>query len=431
MNRNPRISLLFLSLFLMGISCNRQSNSPNKRGWDLVWNDEFDNQAIDLSSWTFDIGTGAPAFDSYGVSSPYFVPNNFPNDNFSVRWEGQIIIDHTSNYTFYTVSDDGVRLYVDDKIIINQWEPQPATENKGDILLKKGAKYSIKIEYFEQDGGEAMILGWESQKLSKQIISSNYLKTNDGKPGLRGTYFKNKDLIISKSEPPFVRVDKELNWVTGGGWGNNELQYYTNNPTNIRIQDGKLVIEARKESLRGSEFTSARIKTKNSWKYGRFEIRAKLPPGRGTWSALWALPTDWAYGAWPLSGEIDIMEHVGYNENEIVTSLHTAAHAGNLAGTDQHGTIETPKSCSEFNNYILEWDEEKITIKVNEKTSLEYLKNEKNWAEWPFDKKFHLIFNIAVGGSWGGTKGIDDNAFPSKMEIDYIRVYSKKPQVNT
>ena len=431
MYTSPIISLLFISLIFIGNSCDNQKNTAYIPGWNLVWNDEFDNQTIDKPNWDFDIGTGAPTFDSYGISSPHFAPKDFPKDNFSVRWEGQIIIDHTSNYTFYTVSDDGIRLYINDKVIIDQWVPQPAIESKGEIFLEKGTEYSLKIEYFEESGGEALILGWESQQLSKQIISSNYLKTKDGDPGLKGTYFKNKDLRTSKNETSFVRVDKELNWVTGGGWGNNELQYYTDNPTNIRVQNGKLVIEAKKEFFQGSEFTSARIKTKNSWKYGRFEIRAKLPPGRGTWSALWALPTDWAYGAWPLSGEIDIMEHVGYNENEIVTSLHTAAHAGNIAGTDQHGNLKIPKACSEFNNYILEWDEEKIIIKVNEKTSLKYFKSEKSWAEWPFDKSFHLIFNIAVGGWWGGAKGIDNNAFPSKMEIDYIRVYSKKPQTST
>ena len=182
----------------------------------------------------------------------------------------------------------------------------------------------------------------------------------------------------------------------------------------------------------GSKYTSTRIKTKKSWKYGRFEIRAKLPAGRGTWSALWALPTDWEYGNWPLSGEIDIMEHVGYDEDVIVTSLHNAAlSAGNIGGTDQHGYLKQPNACELFNNYILEWTEDEIKIIINDKVSLQYPKQEKNWAKWPFDKRFHLIFNIAVGGNWGGAKGIDDNIFPSRMEIDYVRVYSKDGSVGT
>ena len=192
------------------------------------------------------------------------------------------------------------------------------------------------------------------------------------------------------------------------------------------------MIESHKEAFRGSKYTSSRIKTKNSWKYGKFEIRAKLPPGRGTWSALWALPTDWEYGNWPLSGEIDIMEHVGYDENVIVTSLHNAAlSAGNIGGTDQHGSVRQLDACKNFNTYTLEWSKDEIKIFVNEKISLHYPKGNKNWAKWPFDKRFHLLFNIAIGGNWGGQEGIDDSIFPSKMEIDYVRVYSSKENEET
>jgi len=408
-------------------SCNKKGPN-NKNDWNLIWQDEFNTEELDLSKWTFDIGTGAHSFEDFGNSSPYFAPDDFPRDNFSVRWEGKIKIDHTCEYTFYTISDDGVRLIINNEILIDNWDPQPPTEKKGKISLTKNSIYSIVIEYFEEGGGEAMILGWENEKFSKRLVPSSHLITPSGKEGLRGTYYRNKELKKSKDESPIVRIDKEINWVTGGGWGNNESQYYTDNPKNIRVKNGKMIIEARREFFRGSDYTSARIKTKNSWKYGRFEIRAKLPQGRGTWSALWALPTDWKYGDWPLSGEIDIMEHVGFDEDVIVTSLHNAAlSAGGIGGTDQHGFIKKPNVCKEFNNYILEWNEKEILIKVNDRLSLRYPKNDKNWAKWPFDQRFHLIFNIAVGGSWGGAKGIDDNAFPTKMEIDYVRVFSKNP----
>ena len=404
----------------------------NNGNWKLVWQDEFEDENLDRSNWTFDLGTGAPSFEEYGHSSPYFVPENFPSDNFSVRWEGEIKIDYNSDYTFYIISDDGVRLFINNKMIIDNWVPQPATEKKGIINLQKGEKCTIRIEYFEQNGGEAIVLGWECEKFSKRLIPNSHLSTANGESGLKGTYFKNKELEPSVTESPLVRIDKEINWVTGGGWGNNESQYYTDRPQNVRVEDGKLIIESHKESYRGSKYTSSRIKTKNSWKYGRFEIRAKLPPGRGTWSALWALPTDWEYGNWPLSGEIDIMEHVGYEEDIIVTSLHNAAHsAGNIGGTDQHGYLELPNACEQFNNYILEWTEDEIKIIVNDRVSLQYSKQDKNWAKWPFDKRFHLIFNIAVGGNWGGAKGIDDGAFPSKMEIDYVRVYARDKSVKT
>ena len=423
---STRITIL-ICILLLGNSCNNNASSHEIPGWSLVWNDEFNGEVIDTMQWTFDLGTGAPSFEAYGNSSPDFVPDNFPKDNFSVRWDGSIQIDVTDEYTFYIISDDGVRLSIADSIIIDNWHPQPPTEKSGTIVLEQGMSYPIIIEYFEDSGGEAIIFGWESTLLSKQLVPSSHLSTPDGRKGLKGTYYENKDLYQDDNEDLVTRVDTAINWVTGGGWGNNESQYYTKSSKNVRLNNGSLIIEAHKEYLSGSNYTSARIKTKNDWRYGRFEIRAKIPPGRGTWSALWALPTDWEYGNWPLSGEIDIMEHVGYDEDVIVTSIHNAAlFAGNINGTDQHGYLRTPNVCKEFNSYILEWDEENIIIKVNDEISLLYAKKDKGWERWPFDKRFHLIFNIAVGGNWGGAQGIDDSIFPSKMEIDYVRVYSKK-----
>ena len=184
------------------------------KDWDLIWSDEFDSNEIDLLNWEFDIGTGAPFFEEFGISSPYFIPENFPQDNFSVRWEGQIKVNHTCEYTFYTISDDGVRLFINDKKIIDNWTTHPATENKGTISLKKGEECSIRIEYFEESGGEAMILGWESENFTKKLISSANLTTKDGMPGLKGTYYRNKNLKPTKIKKPVVRIDKELNWVT-------------------------------------------------------------------------------------------------------------------------------------------------------------------------------------------------------------------------
>ena len=421
------LSLAVICTIFFTNSCGNAADKYKVPGWELVWHDEFENEKIDTSNWTFDLGTGAPSFEAYGNSSSYFTPEGIPDDNFSVRWEGKINIDLTSEYTFFIISDDGVRLSIDNRMIIDNWNPQPPTEKNGTIQLEEGKSYSVIIDYFEESGGEAMIFGWESKNFSKQTVPSSHLTSPNGKKGLRGTYFKNKELKTYISDPPITRIDTVINWVTGGGWGNNESQHYTNDSKNVRIENGALIIEARKEALQGSNYTSARIKTKNSWKFGRFEIRAKLPPGRGTWSALWALPTDWEYGNWPLSGEIDIMEHVGFDEDIIVTSIHNAAlFAGAIGGTDQHGYVKIPDACKEFNKYILEWNENEIVMKVNDSVSLRYPKNDNNWAKWPFDKRFHLIFNIAVGGSWGGAKGIDDSIFPAKMEIDYIRVYSKE-----
>jgi beta-glucanase (GH16 family) len=399
-------------------------NNTALEDWSLIWQDEFSDSTINRLEWEFDIGTGAPIFDSFGVSSSEFSPEGFPKDNFSVQWDGYLKVSQTGNYKFYIIADDGVRLYLNDSLIIDEWQPQPATEFTCKLKLHEDQDYKIRIEYFEESGGEAIIFGWESNSFPKSLITSNNLVTDTGEPGLKGRYFPNKSLKHAKNQKPFTRIDKELNWVTGGGWGNNESQYYTDDPNNVRIENGKLIIEAKKEYFKGSDYTSARIKTKKSWKYGRVEIRAKLPSGRGTWCAFWALPTDWTYGPWPYSGEIDILEHVGYNEGEIIGSVHTLANSGDLYGTNQQGKINIPNACNEFNNYILEWQDDEIAVSVNNKKFFKYSKQNHSWQKWPFDQRFHLLLNIAIGGWWGGTKGIDDNAFPTKMEIDYVRVYT-------
>ena len=406
-------------------SCKKNNKASSSAYGKLVWHDEFDKKDINLSDWTFDIGTGAPEFESYGISSPTFKPENFPADNFTVRWSGQIKTDYTSDYKFYIVSDDGARLFIDKKLVIDKWRPQPATESSGDIYLEANKTYPIILEYFEESGGEALILGWESELFGKCLIPNNNLISETGQPGLTGRYFPNQTFDYSDSSKVITRIDSVLNWVSGGGWGNNELQYYTNSSDNVRVENGKLIIEAKNQFYKGSAYTSARIKTKSSWKYGRFEISARLPEGRGTWAAGWALPSTWAYGPWPYSGEIDIFEHVGYEQNFIVSSLHNIAHYGDVSRSDQQGKSRLENACNSFNRYALEWEKDKIKIFVNNHLQLEYNKNDQGWERWPFDQSFHLIFNIAIGGSWGGLKGVDNSALPSKMEIDYVRVYQK------
>ena len=217
--------------------------------------------------------------------------------------------------------------------------------------------------------------------------------------------------------------------VGGSGWGNNELQYYTSfREKNARIEDGKLIIEAHGEIFEGKSYTSARLVTKGKgdWKYGRFEIRAKLPKGRGTWPAIWMLPTVWNYGGggWPDNGEIDIMEHVGYDQNVVHASAHSLKYYWRI-NTQKTATITVPKASEEFHTYILEWDADKMTASVDDKLYFKCENEGKGWQYWPFDKAFHLILNIAIGGDWGGSKGIDNTIFPQRMEVEYVRVYEK------
>ncbi len=212
---------------------------------------------------------------------------------------------------------------------------------------------------------------------------------------------------------------------TGGhGWGNNELQHYTDSPANASVTDGLLTITARKESTQDRDYSSARLVTKGKgdFLYGRFEIRAKLPTGRGTWPAIWMLPTDWAYGDWPKSGEIDIMEHVGYDQNKVHVTVHTEAY-NHGKGTQKGNSKVIPTASSEFHNYRVDWTPYAIRGYIDNSQVFEFINDGKGFATWPFDKRFHLLLNIAVGGNWGGAQGVDPTVFPQAMQVDYVRVY--------
>lgn len=209
----------------------------------------------------------------------------------------------------------------------------------------------------------------------------------------------------------------------GCGWGNNELQSYSLKPENVRIEGGLLVIEARKAQ---EGFSSARLVTRDkaAFTYGRIEIRAKLPAGRGTWPAIWMLPQNDTYGGWPASGEIDIMEHVGFNPDTIFGTPHTKAF-NHMIGTHQSGAIYLPDAETEFHTYAVEWNGQQIDWFVDDTHYHRFAPTLRSSAEWPFDHPFYLILNLAVGGNWGGKEGIDDSIWPQQFLIDYVRVYTK------
>ncbi|HZW38756.1 MAG TPA: glycoside hydrolase family 16 protein [Ignavibacteriaceae bacterium] len=215
--------------------------------------------------------------------------------------------------------------------------------------------------------------------------------------------------------------------VGGHGWGNNELQYYTDRRlSNARVENDNLVIEARKELWEGKDYTSTRLNStgQGNWTYGRIEIKAKLPYGKGTWPALWMLASNWTYGdgGWPANGEIDIMEHVGYDYGWIHGSIHTTAYNHKI-GTQKSGSIRFTDVATNYHIYAIEWDADTIDYYVDATKYFSFANEHKGYQYWPFDKDFHLIFNIAVGGDWGGAQGVDPTIFPQKMLIDYVRVY--------
>ena len=276
---------------------------------------------------------------------------------------------------------------------------------------------------------------------------------------LIGTFFPNIDSGVKHFEP-VTQNEYELVWsdeFRGEGkpdpekWGyeigyirNFEEQYYTDRRENVRLERGKLVIESRLEKIKNkdykssqdknwrkqrklSEYTSASVTSKGfgEWKYGRIEVRARLPKGLGAWSAIWMLGANIDEVGWVKSGEIDIMENVGFDPNFVIGTVHTEAY--NYENNDpRSGKIKIAEPHDEYHNYIIEWTPGKIDFFVDEAIYYTFKNEKKTTAEWPFDQKFHLKINNAVGGTWGGRKGIDDKSFPQTMYIDYVRVYQKK-----
>lgn len=220
---------------------------------------------------------------------------------------------------------------------------------------------------------------------------------------------------------------KKWTYATGGdGFGNNELQYYTKNRLeNARVENGNLIIEARKENWEQNKYTSAKLTTQNTFpfQYGIVEVRAKLPKGKGTWPALWMLSEN--IKEWPDDGEIDIMEHVGYNEGHIHGSIHTKKY-NHIINTQKTDTILVKSVTEKFHVYRMDWTPEKIEIFVDGKSFFVTENKERTYEAWPFDQPFYLILNQAVGGNWGGKEGVDDAIYPQKFEIDYVRIYKWK-----
>lgn len=216
--------------------------------------------------------------------------------------------------------------------------------------------------------------------------------------------------------------------LTGGhGWGNNELQYYTSKrEKNARVENGHLIIEAHKEAMEGKAYTSARLVTKGKgdWQYGKIEVRARLPEGLGSWPAIWMLGSTEPLH-WPDDGEIDIMEHVGFDPGRVHASIHSKKY-NHIIGTQKTDQVFIPDFSSHFHRYQVEWDAEILRIGVDDIWYFTFQNEHTGKEAWPFDFPHHLLLNIAVGGNWGGQKGVEDDIFPIKMEIDYVKVWQRK-----
>ncbi len=246
---------------------------------------------------------------------------------------------------------------------------------------------------------------------------------------------KNSTGAISKSVLVNVNVAQSLVWsdefnvngapdptkwgydIGAGGWGNAESQFYTNRIQNAVVSNGTLKINAIREDYNGSPFTSARLLTQNkfAFKYGKVEVRAKVPAGVGTWAAAWMLGSDIATVGWPACGEIDIMEHLGREINKVYGTLH---YPGRSGGTADGKSVMITNATTEFHTYSLNWNATSIKIYVDD--ILVHSVN--NTSAIPFNHDFFIILNLAMGGNFGGA--IDPSVNGGTVEVDYVRVYN-------
>lgn len=240
--------------------------------------------------------------------------------------------------------------------------------------------------------------------------------------------FDSSDVSLSKWE---IQIGDGTLYGLPPGWGNNELQYYTNRPENINVNNGILIITADQESYMGYNYTSARMRTMNQgdWTYGRFEMRAKLPFGQGLWPAFWMMPTDAVYGGWAASGEIDIMELLGQEPSKVYGTLHHGGSWPNNIQTRGEYLLTVGTFADTFHVFSLEWEPGEIRWYVD---GIHYLTQTSWWTTGgpfpaPFDERFHIILNLAVGGNWPGPPG-PGTTFPQRMEVDYIRVFQDTNQ---
>lgn len=212
------------------------------------------------------------------------------------------------------------------------------------------------------------------------------------------------------------------------GWGNNELQFYTDNVENINVEDGILRITALKESFSGSDYTSARIRTaglaNGNWQYGIFEASIKLPIGQGLWPAFWMLPEENVYGGWPKSGEIDIMEAIMHIPNEAHGTVHYGQPWPNNSYSGKGYTLVAGNLNDDFHTYKIKWEENKISWFIDNQQFYQVTPDTLAPQKWPFDQAFHILLNVAVGGNWPGNPD-STTTFPQNMDVDYVRVYQK------
>jgi beta-glucanase (GH16 family) len=282
-----------------------------------------------------------------------------------------------------------------------------------------------------------LVLQWQCAKVSmvhqpdlykplQEEVEIDRTSTRD--EGYTSPLDRNGWSLVWSDEFQGTRLDS-TKWeyeVNGTGGGNNELQYYTSSPANSYLVDGFFVIKGMEQNYKGKFYTSARVRSyeKGDWTYGRFDVRARLPIQQGIWPAIWMLPTDYTYGNWPQSGEIDIMEIIGSKPSTLVGTLHFGDPWPNNKYSGAEYELKNSDFSQAFHVFSVEWEPNEIRWYIDD--SLFSTKTNKDLAphRWPFDQRFHMILNLAIGGNWPGPPD-ENTVFPKYMFVDYVRVYKK------
>jgi beta-glucanase (GH16 family) len=299
-----------------------------------------------------------------------------------------------------------------------------STDNSGNVAFTATATNAVSYDY---DYGNGIFQTVASGIITyKYPASGTYTVTVKAKSSTGQTVSKSIQVTVSvaltliwSEEFDVAGAPNSAKWgydLGAGGWGNAELQNYTNRTDNAIVSNGTLKITAKAESYNGSAYTSARLlsKDKFSFKYGKIEARAKLPAGGGTWPAIWMLGNNISTVGWPACGEIDVMEHVGNQLNKIFGTVHHPGHSG---GNADGGTVVISNATTEFHVYAAEWTASSIKFSVDGNVFYTF----SNTSSLPFNQNFFIILNVAMGGNFGGA--IDPAFTSASMEVDYVRVY--------
>ena len=299
-----------------------------------------------------------------------------------------------------------------------------STDNSGNVSFTATATNAVVYVFDFGDGtNQASATGVITHKYSSAAVYTvTVVAKNNTNQSISKTITVNvqKEMtLVWSDEFETAGAPDASKWtydIGAGGWGNNESQYYTNRPENVIVSDGTLKIIAKRENYSGSEFTSARMLTKGKYafKYGKIEVRAKLPAGIGTWPAIWMLGNNFSTVGWPASGEIDIMEHLGRELNKIHSTLHYPGHSG---GNAVGGSTTINNATTAFHKYAAEWTPGAIKFFVDDVPFYTFTNN----TTLPFNQEFFIILNVALGGNWPGP--VDAAFNSSTMEVDYVRVY--------